>query len=303
MRECTVSGLRIASRLALPGVPVSGPLIGGPPVEIDTEDPGAPPADARAASPILHVAGSTAWFDVPGLRCRIGEGRRVSIGLPPGAPTGDIAGTLLGPALAVVCHQRGLLPLHASSIQVDGGCVVFVGRAYAGKSAVAAALCGRGHALVADDLCVIQLDERGVPMVFPGTPFLRLSRETMAGLGRPVEQIAQVRPGVEKLLIPARLSERALPVRHVVVIDADERAGSAVDRRIGLDAISVIVASTWHVRAVRAFGNAATHFAQCAAVAERAAIWRWSRPHGVRLLPGALAGLEAAWRAVDRSIR
>src|SRR5262249_29493195 len=67
------------------------------------------------------------------------------------APSSDseIGVYLLGTAFGVLCHQRGIPPLHASAIDVADGCVAFVGGTGAGKSTLVAALAARGHQVIA----------------------------------------------------------------------------------------------------------------------------------------------------------
>src|SRR5262249_592641 len=64
----------------------------------------------------------------------VSEGRRIRVWLAPGAASKDAEIFLLGPAWASLCHQRGLLPLHASAIRTGHGLVAFCGHSGAGKS-------------------------------------------------------------------------------------------------------------------------------------------------------------------------
>ena len=59
---------------------------------------------------------------------------------------------LLGPALAVLLHQRGRLVLHAGAVAVNGRVAAFLGGPSWGKSTTTAALDRRGHGIMADDV-------------------------------------------------------------------------------------------------------------------------------------------------------
>ena len=62
------------------------------------------------------------------------NGEEVTIDLAPFSGEASVSSYLLGGLFGVLCHQRGIIPLHASVIEVAGGCVAFVGASGAGKS-------------------------------------------------------------------------------------------------------------------------------------------------------------------------
>src|SRR5262249_20309363 len=87
---------------------------------------------------------------------------------PASSSDSEIGVYLLGTAFGVLCHQRGIPPLHASAIDVADGCVAFVGETGAGKSTLVAALAARGHEVIADDVCFLRLGDKGEVQVWPG---------------------------------------------------------------------------------------------------------------------------------------
>jgi hypothetical protein len=62
---------------------------------------------------------------------------------------------MLGSAWGALCYQRGLLPLHASAVVVDGRVHAFTGPSGAGKSTLAAGLSARGLQYFTDDILII----------------------------------------------------------------------------------------------------------------------------------------------------
>ena len=67
-------------------------------------------------------------------------GRQIRVWPAAGATQKDIEIFLFGPAWATLCHQRGMLPLHASAIVTGKGITAFAGHSGAGKSTTAALL-------------------------------------------------------------------------------------------------------------------------------------------------------------------
>jgi hypothetical protein len=93
----------------------------------------------------------------------------------------DAVSFLTGPVLAFVLRLRGVLPLHASAVSIDGRAVVFLGAAGAGKSSLAAAFGASGVPVLSDDVVPVRLFD-GRFLVDPGFPRLSLWPDTAAAL-------------------------------------------------------------------------------------------------------------------------
>ncbi|WP_404366249.1 hypothetical protein AB5I39_10505 [Sphingomonas sp. MMS24-J45] len=96
-------------------------------------------------------------------------GRHVTVAAAPGVSEPKLALFLLGTVFGFLCHQRGLFPLHASTIEIGGRAFSFAGDSGAGKSTTAAALIELGHTLLSDDISVIDLSG-AQPMILPANP-------------------------------------------------------------------------------------------------------------------------------------
>ena len=80
---------------------------------------------------------------------------------------------LLGSVAGLVLQNLGAVCLHASTVNIDGFAVAFVGPPGTGKSTTAAALLRRGHAIITDDVAVID-EADGQPYVRRGYARLNL---------------------------------------------------------------------------------------------------------------------------------
>lgn len=136
------------------------------------------------------------WRDVG--RFRVHDGREIHIQPADGVTDEVLRLFIQGTTLAMLLYQRGLFVLHASAVAVDGQVVVFMGDKGAGKSTTAAALCQRGHSLVADDIVVIDLSDPKRPMVIPGYPQIKLWTESVEALGQSVDGYARLRADTDK---------------------------------------------------------------------------------------------------------
>ena len=77
---------------------------------------------------------------------RVTNGRSIQVHMAEEADEGLVRLFLLGPALAVLLHQRKWLVLHASGVCINGQAAVFVGNKGQGKSTLAATLLARASA-------------------------------------------------------------------------------------------------------------------------------------------------------------
>ena len=131
-------------------------------------------------------------------RILIEHGRKVIVEPGPGADLTDARAVLMGPVQAILWHQRGLLPLHASAISVSGRAVALAGPSGVGKSTLAAALSGK-HSVLADDICIVDTSDRAT--MLPSTPRLRLWREALKHFDIPVTSLPRALSRREKYLI------------------------------------------------------------------------------------------------------
>jgi hypothetical protein len=221
------------------------------------------------------------------------DGSRIVVESADGVDEREIRFFILGPAMAMLLHQRGLLPIHANAVEIDGVAVLFTGFSGRGKSTLAATLCSRGHRLVADDICPVDVS-RHRPVVVPGIPQIRLLPESIRTLGESMSG-PTVHPRTDKYAWRVRSGASPAPVpleRIYVISDGDD---IHVQRLQPHEAFGQLVASTYPVAAhlMEADGTAKRHFSQCVSLAGRARVCRLHRPRSLARLPELAAAVEA----------
>jgi hypothetical protein len=127
-------------------------------------------------------------------------GSRVLVEPSATAQLSELRTFLLGSVLGVLCHQRGLLPIHASAVRINGGAVLITGISGAGKSTLAAALGARGHALVTDDVAAVDPNDS---RVLPAFPQRKLAPDVLEALALEHTGLIANRPGLPKFNVPA----------------------------------------------------------------------------------------------------
>lgn len=137
---------------------------------------------------------------------------------------------LFGQVMSFVLIARGVEPLHATTVVVDGRAVAFVGDCGYGKSTLAAAFLGGGARLLTDDLLVVGADG-GRLVGHRGPQRIKLFPETAAALLRDDRGGEPMNPFTPKrvIAIPHGASgPRTAPLAAVYVLAPPERRAERV---------------------------------------------------------------------------
>lgn len=129
----------------------------------------------------------------------------------------DLISLLLGGVvIALLLNLRGSCVLHASAVVFDGSVLAIAGYAGAGKSTLAAMLCGSGGKLVTDD--VLRVDLTPAPICAPGSTTLRLREQAAWALEFLSSALpATVTPDGRLGLSPAMAEGDTFPLAVVVL--------------------------------------------------------------------------------------
>lgn len=181
------------------------------------------PVNEPAGTPVLELPHSKLWADGSFLlalenvgRFRVESGKHVRVEPAPNVHEPELRTFLLGSVLGVLCHQRGLLPIHASAVRIDGRAVLIAGVSGAGKSTLAAALGARGHALIADDVAAVSPRNAGL-QIMPAFPQRKLALDALEALGLEHAGLVTNRPGVPKYHVPLREGFDFSPVQPAAI--------------------------------------------------------------------------------------
>jgi hypothetical protein len=189
-----------------------------------------------------------------------------------------------------------MLPLHSSAIDVTDGCVAFMGPKRAGKSTTVAALAARGHQVIADDVCCLQLDEKDDLQAWSGINRLRLWEDAMTALGYNGPEIEREKHGKNKYFVPARpIHNPAEPRRmrriYLLLFSPDDQVPTLA-RLQGAEVVEVLMQNVYRLSLAEHMGFGPAAFAACAAVAKNVPVFRFSRPIGFELLHESIEFLE-----------
>lgn len=210
-------------------------------------------------------------------------GSEIVIDPVPGCSARNIRLFLLGSALGGILHQRGLLPLHANAIEVEGRAVAFMGHSGAGKSTIAAWFLDRGYRVLADDVCVITPGEKGQPLAHRGIPRLRLWRQAIQESGRTVDDYELAFDDMDKFNVPTPRPKEIgpVPLDHIYLLQKSEGRGRGEIRRLaGIEAVDALVANTYRGGYVGRIGGTKRHLLACLELVRKAPVFTAQRIWG-----------------------
>ncbi|MFN8512769.1 MAG: hypothetical protein U0232_02535 [Thermomicrobiales bacterium] len=291
-------GLTIRSDLALPELASGGEGVGADVVvrfgAVAEEE--AVPRVGNTTVRIVPEGMQLAYPEVG--RFLVREGREVVVALRPGADERDVRLSLLGPVLAVLLHQRGLLVLHGSAVALGDGAVGLLGHAGAGKSTLAGAFLAAGYRPLADDLTVVDLTGP-TPTALPGFPQLKLWPQSVTALGGNPETLPALGARVEKRArrLAAGFAPEPLPLRRLYVIADGERVAS--EPLAGQEALVELVRHSFCAVLLPA-GGQGEHFRQCAALLRMVPLSRLARPKEFAALPAIIRAIAGEAGDGDR---
>lgn len=214
-------------------------------------------------------------------------GKRILVEPDPRAPMRNVRLYVLGSAMGVALHQRGLLPLHANCIEIEDRAFLFMGRSGAGKSTLAAAFYDRGFRVIADDVCVIDFDGEGRASVMPGVPRLRLWEEALHASGRNPADYRRSFVGDEefrKYDVPIDRMGARLPVGAIYRLS--EGADRRFERLGGAAAAEAVFANTYRGSYLQATGKHSSHWSASIKLLSHVPIFDFSRVRDLQLLDG-----------------
>ena len=207
----------------------------------------------------------------------ITEGREIRVWPATGAAQKDIEIFLLGPAWATLCHQRRILPLHASAIATETGIIALAGHPGAGKSTIAAMLSTLNYELIADDILPVGFNEDLIPGAWPYLRRLKLHRNSITRLAfTPAEKVSENLDKEKYFVHPKfRGADKWRRLERIYLLEKDVTGSHyPIEPLTGADAVRALVDQTYQfdfILGTRQFGE---HLAFCARLASKVAIYR-----------------------------
>ena len=204
------------------------------------------------------------------------RGREINVWPATGAAQKDIEIFLFGPVWAALCHQQGLLPLHASAILANGHITAFAGHSGVGKSTIAALLGSFGYKLVADDILPISFDQNSVPGAWPYLRRLKLKDDSINQLALTSTELVSETVDKEKYFVRPTYSadDRWSRLDRIYVLENSQTdSGPPIKQITGADAVRSLIDQTYHFNFILGSGRFSDHLVFCTQLASKVAVY------------------------------
>jgi hypothetical protein len=192
----------------------------------------------------------------------------------------DVEIFLFGPVWATLCHQRGILPLHASAIATGGGVTAFAGRSGAGKSTIAALLECSDYELITDDILPVTFNQSSIPGAWPYLRRLKLRKDSIIELAlTPTEPVSETLDK-EKYFVRPKCAgpDKWSRIERIYLLEVDQtEAHASIDRIRGAEAVRALIDQTYHFEFILGSGRVRDHFETCTQLASKIAVYRVRR--------------------------
>jgi len=213
-------------------------------------------------------------------RFTVRNGKRIIVEIQQGVDLDIVRTYLLGTCFGVLFHQRGLLPLHSSSVAVEGGAVLFSGPVGTGKSTLAGAYHNAGYKVLADDVSVLSISDKERPLVYPAYPQLKISNASAEALRINTSQLRHISSSDDRYRLPihSRFQHSPLPLAAIFILEKHKRNSFSYEILTGYDKFIQLMMNTYRYFMVKNLGCFTSHFSNCSALLNKTPLIRVFQP-------------------------
>lgn len=216
---------------------------------------------------------------------RIRDGREIVVDPRDDPPHEVLRHVVLGPALNYLLHQRGHFVLHASTVEIEGRAVAFLGESGQGKTTTAMAFLLEGFPVLSDDVATIEFGPDG-PRVQSGYPAIKLDPAVVERFDIPVEKPRRTSASRDRHFhgLPYEQPATPVPLERVYVLED----GDALDivHPPPREQLMELVEHTYTRGLLDDDKTAVSNFRRCTMLAEEVTVKRLQRPRTFETLPG-----------------
>lgn len=227
---------------------------------------------SKKANHLIFYINKIGSFDIK-------SGKSIIIEPDEGVLNIDLRAYLLGFAFGFLMHQRGVFPLHGSTVDMGGFCLIFVGYSGAGKTTMALGLVERGFHLLSDEVSRIG-SIKSINHVYPSDMSQRISKDTAIHMGIDYDPEKYILNRMDKFYVADRNrhSHDPKPLAAVIEIypsDVSETSLIQLDKH---DALNVLIKHSYGQEVMSLYADLGEHLRFCSKLAKVVPVYRLTRP-------------------------
>lgn len=223
-----------------------------------------------AEYPLRQISATEFLFDIKGTaRYCVGNNNEVIIHKYEGAEEDAVRIYLLSTVFAALLHKNDLLPLHASTVNIDGTAALIAGASGAGKSTTALGLLKKGYEILNDDISTIDIDPEKGPIVFSGYTHLKLWEKSLNDYNHTTENLRQLRRDIKKYSFPIerKIPDNNLPIKTIIFLQVKQVDQISHKPASGIALFDGLRKNTFRHRLAKELGKSETYFNKYARLA------------------------------------
>lgn len=203
---------------------------------------------AQRPRPFIQVNDHQALVSfAAGARLLVEDGERITVTWTPDPenPDADPSWLVQGWGVTIAMLQRGVLSLHAATVCIGDEVIAIAGRRGAGKSTTAMALRSRGHALLVDDVTLVEF-RSGQAWTTPYSRNVHLLPDAAEALGLDFDALPMLAGGRSKVAFRAEEPpEQPRRIDRIVILESglDDKLVTVEDVRGG-ERLAALLAHT-----------------------------------------------------------
>jgi hypothetical protein len=212
----------------------------------------------------------------------IKDGELIIVEPDNGADYKSIKTYLLSTAIGMILLQRGMIPIHGSTVVIGSQGIVFAGACGAGKSTICAEFRKNGYEFLADDISVITLNSQGKALVNASFPHQRLCKDTVNLVGYNIEELSLACAADEKYIVSDlnNFRKEAVELSAIVEIFPREYCNVNITKLIGTKKIERFIKNIYCSILLGKIGVSREYFNQCINIVKNIDYYILERPMG-----------------------
>lgn len=210
---------------------------------------------------------------------RVREGKYITIESKETATPEEVRLFLFGSAMGALLHQRGMLAIHASSVEQGKKGFVIAGLSSSGKSTLAAGFLEKGYSILSDDISVIGFEDEDGHFIYPGIPHLKLWKDVLMHLSESLD-LEPVRPKLEKYKKPILQGKNLNPVRldKIIILSTKNTPGYHFQEILGSEKFNLLRQNTYRLQYLNNLSRMESHFRNLSRLVANTSVYKVERP-------------------------
>jgi hypothetical protein len=195
----------------------------------------------RYSTPVLQINESDFRLVIENVAIyRVQQGCKIEVIPCQDADISSIQLFLNGSAFGALLYQRGIIPFHGCSFELNHKGIILCGYSGAGKSSVTAAFCQQGARFINDDITPVTNDESGI-WIMPIRTRIKLWDDALTALTIETENLEKIRPSMQKFYVPVENNcQDKLKLHTLIVLGIHDNDRYEVMRPVGMEKFNLL---------------------------------------------------------------